>query len=78
MLPFGDLATIPFYVAFIVCFRKGNIVHSVIVGSILISISLYMATNFAPVHTLLITNAQLSTLDNGAMFSSLEVGGKLI
>lgn len=77
VLPFGDLATIPFYVAFIVCFRKGNIVHSVIVGSILISISLYMVTNFAPVHTLLITNAQLSTLDNGAMFSSLEVGGNL-
>lgn len=77
VIPFGDLATIPFYVAFIVCFRKGNIVHSVIVGSILISISLYMATNFAPVHTLLITNAKLSTLDHKAMFSSLDVGGNL-
>lgn len=77
VLPFGDLATIPFYVAFIVCFRKGNIVHSVIVGSILISISLYMATNFAPVHTLLITNANLSMLGHEEMFSSLDVGGNL-
>ena len=77
VLPFGDLATIPFYVAFIVCFRKGNIVHSVIVGSILISISLYMATNFALVHTLLITNANLSMLGHEEMFSSLDVGGNL-
>ena len=75
VIPFGDLATIPFYVAFLVCFMDGNIVHSVIVGSILISISLYMATNFAQVHTLLITNAQISKLDNGILLSSLDVGG---
>ncbi|MGO1033522.1 PTS transporter subunit IIC, partial [Clostridioides difficile] len=41
VLPFGDLATIPFYMAFIVCFRKGNIVQSVITGTIVIAISLY-------------------------------------
>lgn len=48
---FGDLATIPFIVAFIVGAARGNIVHSVIVGTIMIAISLYLATDVAPLFT---------------------------
>ena len=51
VLPFGDLATIPFIVAFIVGAARGNIIHSVIVGAIMIAISLYIATDIAPMFT---------------------------
>ena len=51
VLPFGDLATIPFVVAFIVGAARGNIIHSVIVGTIMIAISLYIATDVAPIFT---------------------------
>jgi PTS system galactitol-specific IIC component len=51
VLPFGDLATIPFYVSLIVAHRKGNIIQSVLTGTVVIALALFMATNFAPVHT---------------------------
>ena len=76
VLPFGDLATIPFYVAFIVCFRKGNIVQSVITGTIVLAISLLMATNYAPVHTELLQQANM--MPKGAVIvSSIDTGGNL-
>lgn len=77
VLPFGDLATIPFYMAFIVGFRKGNIVHSVITGTILIAISLFMATNFADVHTSMMANANFHMPNGATQISSLDMGGNL-
>ena len=76
VLPFGDLATIPFYVAFIVCFRKGNIVQSVITGTIVLAISLLMATNYAPVHTELLQQANMMP-KGAAIVSSIDTGGNL-
>lgn len=76
VLPFGDLATIPFYVAFIVCFRKGNIVQSVITGTIVLAISLFMATNYAPVHTELLQQANMMP-KGAAIVSSIDTGGNL-
>lgn len=76
VLPFGDLATIPFYVAFIVCFRKGNIVQSVITGTIVLAISLLMATNYAPVHTELLQQANMMPA-GAAVVSSIDTGGNL-
>ncbi|MNM30356.1 Galactitol permease IIC component [compost metagenome] len=77
VLPFGDLATIPFYMAFIVGFRKGNIVHSVITGTILIALSLFMATNFADVHTAMMANADFNMPNGMTQISSLDMGGNL-
>jgi len=54
VLPFGDLATIPFYVAFIVGSRKGNILHSVLTGTVVMALMLLMSSNMAPVHTQLL------------------------
>lgn len=76
VLPFGDLATIPFYIAFIVCFSKGNIVHSVIAGTICIAFSLLMATDMSMVHTQLLVDANLMP-DGAVMVSSLDAGGNL-
>lgn len=73
VLPFGDLATIPFYVSFIVANRRGNILHSVLAGTVVIALSLLMATDFIDVHT-----AMMSGVDGygkGTSMSSLDLGG---
>jgi len=77
VLPFGDLATIPFYIAFIVGATRGNIVHSVITGTILIAGSLYMATDYAQVHTLMLHQAQFKMPAGAAEMSTLDMGGNL-
>ncbi|MEN2465746.1 PTS galactitol transporter subunit IIC [Ornithinibacillus sp. JPR2-1] len=78
VLPFGDLATIPFVIAFIVGAARGNIIHSVIVGTIMIALSLYMATDIAPVFTQMATEASINLPEGSAMVSSIDQGGNLI
>lgn len=51
VLPFADLATIPFFAALVVPTRKGNILHSVIALTVAITFALWMATDYAPVLT---------------------------
>ncbi|MCD4838221.1 MULTISPECIES: PTS galactitol transporter subunit IIC [Neobacillus] len=77
VLPFGDLATIPFYIAFVVAFLRGNIVHSVLAGTVMVALSLYMATNFAEVHTLMMEGAQFTAPNGATQISSLDLGGNL-
>ncbi|MFS0561092.1 PTS galactitol transporter subunit IIC [Terribacillus sp. 179-K 1B1 HS] len=78
VLPFADLATIPFIVAFIVGAAKGNIIHSVITGTIMIALSLYMATDIAPIFTEMTTNADIEMPEGSAMVSSIDQGGNLV
>jgi len=78
VLPFGDLATIPFIVAFIVGAARGNIVHSVIVGTIMIAISLYIATDVAPIFTQMAENADFSMPEGSAQISSIDQGGNIV
>ena len=78
LLPFGDLATIPFVVAFIVGAARGNIVHSVIVGTIMIAMSLYFATDVAPIFTTMAENADFKMPEGSAQISSIDQGGNLI
>lgn len=76
VLPFGDLATIPFFVGMIVTSRKGNILHSVISCTIVMTLALLMATNYAPTITAMAEGivqfpegaAQISNLDTGGNF----------
>ncbi|WP_212667909.1 PTS galactitol transporter subunit IIC [Virgibacillus pantothenticus] len=51
VLPFTDLATIPFLIALMVPVFRGNIVRTIIGGSIYIGIGLYIATWVAPLVT---------------------------
>ncbi|QAS51516.1 galactitol-specific PTS transporter subunit IIC [Halobacillus litoralis] len=78
LLPFGDLATIPFVVAFIVGAARGNIVHSVIVGTLMIALSLYMATDVAPIFTEMAFNADFEMPEGSAKISSIDQGGNLV
>lgn len=78
LLPFGDLATIPFVVAMIVAAARGNIVHSVIAGTIVISMSLLMATASAELMTQMGVAANFKMPDGAAMISAIDQGGNLI
>jgi PTS system galactitol-specific IIC component len=78
VLPFGDLATIPFIVAFIVGASRGNIIHSVIVGTVLIALSLYMATDLATLHTQMAIDAKFHMPHGASKISSIDQGGNLI
>ncbi|MCM3411722.1 PTS galactitol transporter subunit IIC [Metabacillus litoralis] len=78
VLPFGDLATIPFIVAFIVGAARGNIIHSVIVGTILIALTLYLATDLAQVHTQLAIDGKFNMPEGTSLVSSLDQGGNFI
>jgi PTS system galactitol-specific IIC component len=77
VLPFGDLATIPFLVCFIVGATKGNIVHSVLAGTVMMALALLMATDFAPVYTEMLKQAQFAIPDGVAQMSNLDTGGNL-
>lgn len=78
VLPFGDLATIPFVIAFVVGAAKGNIIHSLIAGTIMIALSLYMATSIAPVFTDMAKAAHINLPKGSAMVSSIDQGGNLL
>ncbi|MCG1009727.1 PTS galactitol transporter subunit IIC [Salinicoccus sp. ID82-1] len=78
VLPFGDLATIPFIVAFIVGAARGNIVHSVIVGTVMIAISLYIATDVAPIFTEMAQTADLDMPEGSVQVSSIDQGGNIV
>ncbi|RDW20678.1 galactitol-specific PTS transporter subunit IIC [Oceanobacillus chungangensis] len=78
VLPFGDLATIPFVIAFVVGAARGNIIHSIIVGTIMIAISLYLATDIAPLFTDMAATASINLPEGSAMVSSIDQGGNLV
>ena len=78
VLPFGDLATIPFIVAFIVGAARGNIIHSLIVGTIMIAVSLYAATDIAPLFTEMALETNVNIPEGSAMVSSIDQGGNVV
>jgi Phosphotransferase system, galactitol-specific IIC component len=77
VLPFGDLATIPFFVGMIVPSRKGNILHSVITSTIVMVFALLMATDFAPVLTQM-ANGVVAFPDGAAQISNFDTGGNIL
>ena len=78
VLPFGDLATIPFIVAMIVVAARGNIVHSVLAGTIVIGMLLYMSTALAEAMTNMAIIGKFNMPEGAAMISSIDQGGNPI
>ena len=77
VLPFGDLATIPFFAALVVPSRKGNILHSVISLTVVMTVALLMATNFAPVITEL-AEGIVKFPEGAAEITNLDTGGNFL
>jgi PTS system galactitol-specific IIC component len=78
VLPFGDLATIPFIVAYIVGAARGNVVHSVIAGAIMIALSLWCATDIAPTFTKMAETANITLPEGAVQVSSIDQGGNIV
>ena len=76
VLPFGDLATIGFFVAMAVAVHQGNLFRTLISGVIIIGITLWIATQTIGLHTQLAANA--GALKAGGQVASLDQGGSPI
>ncbi len=77
ILPFGDLATIGFFVAMAVGIHKGNLFRTLISGSIIMYITIWISNQTIGLHTILAQNAgQLS--DGVTKVASLDQGGSPI
>lgn len=53
VLPFGDLATIPFMICMVNIFTRGNVFRNVLIGSVLTVFALYSGTLNAETHTVM-------------------------
>lgn len=53
VLPFGDLATIPFMICMVNIFTRGNVFRNVLIGTCLVTFALYAATINAETHTIM-------------------------
>lgn len=79
VLPFGDLATIPFLICLMVPAFRGNIIRTVIAGSFYIAVGLYIATWISPLFTEAAkmasfdmgTNTSISALVDGAVWTTV-------
>jgi PTS system galactitol-specific IIC component len=74
VLPFGDLATIPFIVAMMVPLFGGNIIRSVIGGSLVIGGGLYIATAISNVFTTAAGQVDFEAPEGATQLSSLVDG----
>lgn len=73
ILPFGDLATIGFFIAIAVGVHKGNLFRTLISGSCIMAFTLYIANQTIPWVTKL---AQSTNMTNGvAQLAALDQGG---
>lgn len=78
VLPFGDLATIPFIIGMIVAVARGNIVHSVLAGVIVIGMALLMASSMAYFQTQMALAVHFKMPEGTTLISSIEQGGNFI
>ena len=76
VLPFGDLATIGFFVAMAVAVHQGNLFRTLISGIMLMGITLWIATQTIGLHTQLAANA--GALKSGGLVASMDQGGSPI
>lgn len=77
VLPFADLATIPFFAALVVPSRKGNILHSVLTLIVVITFALWMATDYAPVMTEM-AKGIVKFPDGASQISNFDTGGNFL
>lgn len=75
VLPFGDLVGITFFVVFVLAASKGNIVQSVITGALMMVITLWLATDFAAVHTEMMAGTGFQAPGDATQIVSLTTGG---
>lgn len=71
VIPFADLAVIPFALVMVVPVTKGNVFRTFIVGLFIMTVGLLIATNLAPLHTECAINANFQMPEGATMISSI-------
>lgn len=77
VLPFGDLATIGFFVAMAVGIHKGNLFRTIISGSVIMFVTIWISNQTIGLHTILAQNAN-QLKDGATRVASLDQGGSPI
>ncbi len=75
VLPFGDLATIPFMVAMMVPIVRGNVVRATITSTIVMVPTLYIMNAIAGVHTEVAQAANFEFPEGATQITSMVDGG---
>lgn len=77
VLPFGDLASLAYFVAMVPCLSKGNLFRSIICGIVIMTIVMYVCTGFGSAMTTMALEAGF-TLPKGAVdITGLSMGNWL-
>lgn len=76
VLPFGDLATIGFFIAMATAIHKGNLFRSVISGTVIMTITIWISNQMISLQTTLGQNVGL--VEAGTRVSSLDQAGSPI
>ncbi|OQM46711.1 PTS galactitol transporter subunit IIC [Anoxybacillus sp. UARK-01] len=74
VLPFGDLATIPFIVSMMVPIFRGNVIRTVVASTIALGFGLLLATYISPLFTQAAKNVGFSFPEGANSISSLVDG----
>lgn len=74
VLPFADLAVIPFVVAMFAPITRGNIVRMVIIGTIVLALGFYVGTAMAPQFTQAAIDAKFQMPANATQIISIADG----
>lgn len=73
ILPFGDLPTIGFFVAMAVAIHKGNLFRSLISGSLIMAINIWIANQMIKFQTQM--GIDTGVIESGTQIASLDQGG---
>lgn len=72
VLPFADLAVIPFIVCLLVAMARGNIIRALIIGTVVMSFVLYFATDLSPAETTMAMNAGVKFPEGATQIGNLD------
>jgi PTS system galactitol-specific IIC component len=73
-LPFADLAATAFFVAMVPPLTRGNLFRSIVYGSIIMIVVLYITTNFAPLLTQIASDIGYAMPEGATMITGLSGG----
>lgn len=78
VLPFGDLATIGFFVAMAVGIHRGNLFRTLVSGCVIMAGTLWISTQTIGFHTILAQQAGTKLAEGVTQVASLDQGGSPI
>lgn len=78
LLPFTDLATLPFFMIWAVAPSKGNVFRGIVTGTIFMICILYIGTDIAAVSTAMAKGVNFAFPEGTSMISSLDGGAHLV